>query len=81
MEFDFASLHHITNDDKELYAYADAEKVLNSGALTSLKFGLKYTDAIRTSWPRRTAGSSCLAGHGMRRCLYGSLLRGRPHAQ
>ncbi|HEV7242666.1 MAG TPA: TonB-dependent receptor [Thermoanaerobaculia bacterium] len=48
MEFDFASLHHITNDDSEVYSYVDAEKVLKTtGPLTSLKFGLKYTDHER----------------------------------
>ncbi len=47
MEFDFASLHHITNDDSETYSYVDAEKVLNAGPLTSLKFGLKYSDHER----------------------------------
>ena len=47
MEFDFASLHHITNDDSESYAYADAEKVLNAGAMKSLKFGVKYSDHKR----------------------------------
>ena len=47
MEFDFASLHHITNDDSETYSYLDAEKVLNAGALKSVKFGLKYSDHER----------------------------------
>lgn len=47
MEFDFASLHHITNDDSEVYTYLDAEKFLKGGALTSVKFGLKYTDHER----------------------------------
>jgi len=47
MQFDFASLHHITNDDSEVYSYVDAEKILNAGALKSLKFGLKYTDHER----------------------------------
>jgi iron complex outermembrane receptor protein len=47
MEFDFASLHHITNLDKETYSYVDAERFLNAGALRSLKFGLKYTDHER----------------------------------
>lgn len=47
MEFDFASLHHITNDDSEVYSYVDAEKFLNAGAVTSVKFGLKYTDHER----------------------------------
>jgi iron complex outermembrane recepter protein len=47
MEFDFASLHHITNDDSEVYTYLDAEKFLQGSAVTSLKFGLKYTDHER----------------------------------
>ncbi len=47
MEFDFASLHHITNADSETYSYLDAEKFLNIGALKSLKFGVKYTDHKR----------------------------------
>ena len=47
MEFDFASLHHITNEDSESYAYADAERFLNAGALKSVKFGLKYADHDR----------------------------------
>jgi iron complex outermembrane receptor protein len=47
MDFDFASLHHITNDDSEVYTYVDAEKFWQGSALTSLKFGLKYTDHER----------------------------------
>jgi iron complex outermembrane receptor protein len=47
MAFDFASLHDITNVDKENYAYVDAEKSLNVGLLQSLKFGLKYSDHKR----------------------------------
>jgi iron complex outermembrane receptor protein len=47
MQFDFASLHHITNDDDEVYAYADAQRILNRGALKSVQFGLKYTDHER----------------------------------
>jgi iron complex outermembrane receptor protein len=47
MDFDFASLHHIANDDSEDYAYVDAEKSLNAGPLRSLKFGLKYSDHER----------------------------------
>jgi iron complex outermembrane receptor protein len=47
MAFDFASLHHITNDDSEVYSYFDAEKVLNAGALRSVKFGLKYSNHER----------------------------------
>ena len=49
MDFDFASLHHITNDDKEAYAYADGERFVNAGALKSVKFGLKYTDHKRNT--------------------------------
>ncbi|HEY4640934.1 MAG TPA: TonB-dependent receptor [Thermoanaerobaculia bacterium] len=48
MAFDFASLHHITNLDKETYAYGDGEKALtNMGVLKSLKFGVKYSDHER----------------------------------
>ena len=49
MEFDFASLHHITNDDSETYSYVDGEKFFNDpdGALKSVKFGLKYSDHER----------------------------------
>lgn len=47
MEFDFASLHHITNDDSEFYSYADAEKFFTGSALTSVKFGVKLTDHER----------------------------------
>jgi iron complex outermembrane receptor protein len=47
MEFDFASLHHITNEDSETYSYVDAEKSLNAGALKSVKFGVKYADHQR----------------------------------
>jgi iron complex outermembrane recepter protein len=49
MEFDFASLHHITNDDSESYAYLDAERFINAGALRSIKFGVKYSDHERTT--------------------------------
>jgi len=47
MLFDFASFHNITNDDDELYSYLDAERVLNAGPWTSVKFGVKYTDHER----------------------------------
>jgi iron complex outermembrane receptor protein len=47
MIFDFASLHQITNDDSEFYAYADAERQLELGALSAVKFGVKYTDHER----------------------------------
>ena len=70
MEFDFASLHHITNDDSEVYSYLDAEKFLNAGALKSLKFGLKYTDHERkTDFQATTYGGFFLPllGHGLRR--------------
>jgi iron complex outermembrane receptor protein len=47
LEFDFASLHNITNDDDEFYTYLDAETFLNLNSLQSLKFGVKYTDHER----------------------------------
>jgi iron complex outermembrane receptor protein len=47
MDFDFASLHHISNEDSETYTYVDGEKSLNAGALKSLKFGVKYADHQR----------------------------------
>jgi iron complex outermembrane receptor protein len=47
MQFDFASLHNITNADKEAYAYLDAESFLNIGALKSIKYGIKSTDHTR----------------------------------
>ena len=73
MEFDFASLHHITNDDSEFYTYFDAEKFLTAGALTSLKFGLKYTDHQRdTDFQATTYGGFFLpllaTGCGGRTC-------------
>src|SRR2546430_1397536 len=49
MDFDFASLHHITNADSETYTYLDAEKSLGMGALKSVKFGVKYTDHKRAT--------------------------------
>ena len=67
MEFDFASLHHITNLDKESYAYVDAEKSLNMGALQSLKFGVKYSNHERdTNFMATTYGGFFLplAGTG-----------------
>jgi len=73
MEFDFASLHHITNDDSETYSYVDAEKSLNAGALKSLKFGLKYADHKReTDFQATTYGGFFLplsaTGCGGRPC-------------
>lgn len=73
MEFDFASLHHITNDDKETYAYGDAEKVLNRGLWKSLKFGVKYSNHERdTDFQATTYGGFFLpllaTGCGGRTC-------------
>jgi iron complex outermembrane receptor protein len=71
MQFDFASLHHITNADKESYAYADADRILNIGPLSSLKFGVKYSDHTRDSDFQATtyggfflplAGTGCNSG-------------------
>lgn len=47
MNFDFGNLNQILNDDDEVYVYADAEKTVDLGALTSIKFGGKYTDHER----------------------------------
>ena len=73
MQFDFASLHHITNDDSETYGYFDAEKVLNRGAFKTIKFGLKYTDHERqTDFQATTYGGFFLplsaSGCGGRVC-------------
>jgi iron complex outermembrane receptor protein len=58
LEFDFASLHNITNDDDEFYSYLDAETFLNTGTLESIKFGVKYTDHERkTDFQATTYGS------------------------
>lgn len=67
MDFDFASLHHITNLDKENYAYVDAERFLTAGALKSIKFGVKYADHERdTDFQATTYGGFFLplAGTG-----------------
>lgn len=73
MELDFASLHNITNDDSEVYSYFDAEKVLDAGALKSVKFGVKYTDHEReTDFQATTYGGFFLplfaTGCGGRTC-------------
>ena len=47
LAFDFASLHQITNTDKEFYAYADFERELDFGPLTAIRVGGKYTDHDR----------------------------------
>jgi iron complex outermembrane receptor protein len=47
MIFDFASLHQITNDDKEFYVYGDASKEVDWGAFHTIRFGLKHTDHER----------------------------------
>lgn len=43
----WASHNQFLNEDDEFYAYADAELKLELGALTGIKFGLKYTDHER----------------------------------
>jgi iron complex outermembrane receptor protein len=43
----FSSLHQILNNDDEKYGYVDAERKLDLGPLTSIKFGAKYTDHSR----------------------------------
>jgi len=47
MVFDFASLHEVTNDDSETYAYVNGEYELDLGPLRAIKVGLKYTDHDR----------------------------------
>lgn len=49
LAFDFASLHKITNDDKEKYAYVDYEHEFDAGILKSIKAGAKFTDHDRVT--------------------------------
>jgi iron complex outermembrane receptor protein len=49
MQFDFASLHKITNDDKEKYAYLDFEQRLELGPVNAIKVGAKFTDHDRSA--------------------------------
>ncbi len=57
--FDFASLHQILNDDRETYAYADAEKKFDLGVFKTLKFGLKQTDHQRDLTFNATTYGGC----------------------
>ena len=45
--FDFASLHRITNEDKEKYAYLDVERAFDLGPINAIKAGVKFTDHDR----------------------------------
>ncbi len=47
MAFDFASLHKITNSDKEKYAYLDYEQKVGLGPISAFKVGAKFTDHDR----------------------------------
>src|SRR5262249_7914860 len=47
MVFDFASMHEVTNKDKETYAYYDVTRNVNLGALTAIQGGLKWADHQR----------------------------------
>ena len=47
--FDFASLHRITNSDKEKYAYLDLEHSVDLGPLNAIKAGVKFTDHDRVT--------------------------------
>jgi iron complex outermembrane receptor protein len=49
LAFDFASLHKITNSDKEKYAYLDFEQQVQLGPIHALKFGAKFTDHDRVT--------------------------------
>jgi len=58
MAFDFGSLHKITNDDDELYGYLDAEKAVEWGPMSAIRFGVKATDHDRsTDFQATTYGS------------------------
>jgi iron complex outermembrane recepter protein len=55
---DFASLHKITNTDKEKYAYGDYEQHLDWGPINAIKVGAKFTDHDRdTGFLATTFGS------------------------
>lgn len=47
LQFDFASLHQITSDDKEKYGYLDFTYKVDWGPMTALRFGGKITDHDR----------------------------------
>lgn len=47
LQFDFASLHKITNSDDEAYGYLDVTHHVDWGAMTALRFGLKVADHNR----------------------------------
>lgn len=49
LDFDFGSLHQVTNDDKEVYVYADYEHEVDLGPINALKVGFKYTDHDRVT--------------------------------
>lgn len=45
--FDFASLHQITNTDREFYVYGNYEHEVELGPINALRFGFKYADHDR----------------------------------
>jgi len=47
MVFDFASMHQITNDDSETYAYFDVTRDVDLGPLSEIQAGFKYSDHER----------------------------------
>jgi iron complex outermembrane receptor protein len=47
LQFDFASLHKITNSDDESYGYLDFTHQVDWGAMKALRFGVKATDHNR----------------------------------
>jgi iron complex outermembrane receptor protein len=58
MLFDFGSLHQITNDDEETYAYFDGSRMVTYGPLKAIRFGAKFTDHDRqTDFQATTFGS------------------------
>ena len=46
---DFASLHRITNTDREKYGYLDYEHEVHLGPINAIKVGAKYTDHDRVT--------------------------------
>ena len=71
---DFASLHKITNTDKEKYLYADYDQEVHLGPINSIKVGAKFTDHDRvTRFQATTYGAFYLnlvgTGCGGRPCL------------
>ena len=69
LAFDFASLHRITNTDKEKYVYLDFERKLDLGPVQAIKIGGKFTDHDRiSSFLATTYGAFYLTAAGPTGC-------------